>query len=273
MRQVALMVDMPLFIFVSGYFTRLDKSIRDNCMGIFSSFVLFQVIWTIINPPHSVRDILSPALTLWYLLSLCYWRIMIHIVNKFFKDKKIWFAFSLVMMIAAGFVPLTTEFSFQRTFCYFPIFVMGNMVRGTDLIHKIQGINKVFAISMILLVVAVMYYTHPNLLWLLHGKRPFYDYPAIFALGPFLKLLWFVSVSTVSALFVAIVPDVPLLASEGRKTLTIYLFHYFPVYFLFRMGFQTNSLLLIVFVSLIIYVFTSILHNFEFVRKMTCPVN
>lgn len=272
-RQMAIFVDMPLFVFISGYFTRLDKSIRDNCIGIFSSFVLFQIIWTIINPPHSIRDMLSPAITLWYLLSLCYWRIMIKTLNRITKNKMIWFVGSLVMIIVAGFVPLSTEFSFQRTFSFFPFFVLGNMVRGTNVINKIRGINKILATTLLLLVGAVMYYLHPNLLWLLHGKRPFFDYPTLLALGPFVKLVWLICVSILSILFMAIVPDISLLAKEGKKTLTVYLFHYFPIYFLYRVGFQTNNFLLIIFISLSIYLFTSIIHNYKIIRKMTCPVN
>lgn len=45
---------MPLFVFISGFFFNSNKdrsSIIKNCMELFSAYLLFQLIWTIIRPP------------------------------------------------------------------------------------------------------------------------------------------------------------------------------------------------------------------------------
>lgn len=44
--------------------------------------------------------------------------------------------------IAAGYIPISKELSFQRTFAYFPFFVSGNMMRGTDFAGWAKRQNK-----------------------------------------------------------------------------------------------------------------------------------
>ncbi len=109
-------------------------------------------------------------------------------------------------------------------------------------------------------------------MWLLYGKLSFYGYHTSLLVAPALKLVWLIAVSTLCVLVLAIIPDIGLLAKEGSKTLTVYLFHFFPIYILQKMGFQSESLLILIVVALGIHVITSFAHQFKIIRWMTCPI-
>ncbi len=133
---------MPLFSLVSGYFSSPEKPISKNCAGLFSTFVIFHIVWTLINPPSSIHKLLSPAVTLWYLFSLCVWRAIVYYLNLVNKKTWIWFVLSLVLMIVAGFIPLTSEFSFQRIFSFFPFFILGTMMQKIEYSKWLNTKNK-----------------------------------------------------------------------------------------------------------------------------------
>jgi fucose 4-O-acetylase-like acetyltransferase len=262
---------MPLFVMVSGYFSNPDKSIRKSCLGIFSAFVLFQVIWRIMSPPGSLHALLSPAPTLWYLLSLCYWRVFIHEMNKYIKKKWIWLALSLVIMIIAGFIPLSKECSFQRTFAFFPFFILGNMMRGTDGVSWVKRQNKYLCGMILLSFMIVLFFYHPYSQWLTFGFNSFYAYHCDFALAPFVKIGWFLLAVFIGTAFLCVIPDTKLLSSQGDKTLTVYLFHMFPIVFMEKMGVHIDHILISMVLAMVIYLVTNYMHSFRIVRWMTCP--
>lgn len=198
---------MPLFVMVSGYFSNPDKSVRKSCLGIFSAFILFQIIWRIMSPPSSLKALQSPAPTLWYLLSLCFWRVFIHEMNKYIKKKWIWLALSLVIMIIAGFIPLSRECSFQRTFALFPFFVLGNMMRGTDVVCWMKSQNKYLCGMILLAFMMALFFHHPNYYWLNSGLSSFYAYHCDFALAPFVKIGWFLLALFIGTVCLCLIPD------------------------------------------------------------------
>ena len=262
---------MPLFVLVSGYFSNPDKSIRKSCLGLFSAFVLFQIIWRIISPPSSIQSFLSPAQTLWYLLSLCYWRVIVHEMNKYIKKKWIWLVMSLVLMIIAGYVPLSREFSFQRTFAFFPFFVLGNMMRGTEFFSWVKRQNKYLCGTILLTFIIVLYFYHPYSNWLNSGLNSFYAYHCDLVLAPFVKIMWFILAVIIGTAFLSVIPDIKILSSQGSKTLTIYLFHMFPIIFMEKMGVHIDNLFVLIAIAMAIYLITNYMHRFRIVRWMTCP--
>ena len=234
------LIIIPLFVFVSGYFSNPDKSVRKSCLGIFSAFILFQIIWRIMSPPSSLKALLSPAPTLWYLLSLCFWRVFIHEMNKYIKKKWILLALSFVIMIIAGFIPLSRECSFQRTFAFFPLFVLGNMMRGTDVVSWMKAQNKYLSGMILLAFMMALFFHHPNYYWLNSGLSSFYAYHCDFALAPFVKIGWFLLALFIGTVCLCLIPDSKILSSQGDKTLTVYLFHV-PYRFLGKDGCSYRS--------------------------------
>ncbi len=60
--------------------------------------------------------------------------------------------------------------------------------------------------------------------------------------APLVKILWFISATIIGFAFLCVIPDIKIFSTQGNKTLTIYLIHFFPIYFLQEMGLRTNNL-------------------------------
>lgn len=265
------LITMPLFSLVSGYFSNPEKTPLNSCIGLFSTFVIFQIVWTLIDPPNSIYQLLSPAVTLWYLLSLCMWRVIIFYLNLITKNRRYWFVLSLVFMIVAGLVPLTREFSFQRTFSFFPFFILGIMMQKIEYAKWLNTKNKYLCGIVLASFVLILLNYHPDCPWLLYGRDSFYRFHCALIAAPFVKILWFILATIIGFAFLCVIPDTKILSSQGNKTLTIYLFHFFPIYFLQEIGFRTNNLFYLIGLSLLIYFATNLLDSFRLVRWLVQP--
>lgn len=158
---------MPVFVFLSGYFTSLSSD-RDTrikwlkqtlyllifahvaqhllliLMGLTSSLIngySFQIS-SVLNK----RSFIVPAFTLWYLASLIYWRIATWTIGDKVNDIVL-FVVSCIVAILAGFIPLNNEFSFQRAFSFAPFFVLGVSFKKRQLISELEKKPVFFAIA------------------------------------------------------------------------------------------------------------------------------
>ena len=236
---------MPLFVFVSGYFFNPNKgrsSIIRNCIELFSTYLLFQLIWNIIRPPHSLSSVLSPAVTLWYLLCLVYWKLIL-LFAKNWIDAKLLICVVL-LSILVGFVPIGTQLSFQRLFTFFPFFVAGNLLRGRLLVKIKDFLKKWVSIGLLIAVIVGLSFIDTQWKWLLFGDCSYYDFPCRLVVAPLFRFGYYVFASFLSVLIMALIPDRRILASIGTKTMTIYLFHFFPIGGLKLLGIKTDSIIL-----------------------------
>jgi len=131
---------MPLFVMVSGYVFSVDMPVKKLKRGIIllaEALIVFQIIRLAIPLLKGVyptaENLVTPAWTLWYLLSLIAWRLMSFGVYNFVKrdvrTEVIVLCVSMTVAILSGFIPATTELSFQRTFVFFPFFLLGMFFR------------------------------------------------------------------------------------------------------------------------------------------------
>ena len=81
---------MPLFVFLSGYFTRPEEMTEKAVRGAFhflSLFILFDLLmWLVFPRDVNYRTILTPQYAMWYLLSMFYWRFLSMFVKKGMAD-------------------------------------------------------------------------------------------------------------------------------------------------------------------------------------------
>ena len=157
---------MPVFVFLSGYFTSLSSNREKRIKWIKKSLIIYvvaQVAETLLrmllvlagsivkgNEFHlsSFLDwhkLISPDFALWYLVCLLYWRIAIWAMGKNLKEIP-FFLISCVTAILAGYVPLGYEFSFQRAFAFFPFFMLGIVFKKRQLINKLERIPVLYAV-------------------------------------------------------------------------------------------------------------------------------
>ena len=75
---------MPLFVFVSGYFTK-KKTFSDTfrgCLRLVETLFIWNIIYCIFDPSTelTIERLLKPAFAYWYLLCLIIWRFILQII-------------------------------------------------------------------------------------------------------------------------------------------------------------------------------------------------
>lgn len=134
---------MPLFVFISGYFTK-RKDVKEAFIGskrLLWYLCVFQALdliirYVITNDMPSLRACVSPCFALWYLLCLFYWRILLSLIPQSL-NRHIVIISSIVLSILAGFVPVGGELGFQRFLSFMPYFMTGHYY-GKDLIKYLK---------------------------------------------------------------------------------------------------------------------------------------
>lgn len=269
--------NMPLFVFVSGYLFNTSKPWDKVLLGgaeLLVAYSLFQVIWMILNhTPMEVRNFFLPQFSLWYLLSLFFWRIILKSFSCVSRNKYAWFVVSIIISLCCGFIPLGKEMSFQRTFSFLPFFIMGFLCRGTAILDNIRGIDKRITIGIVFIFVIVSFYVGKPPYWLLCGRTSYYDFHCNLVLSPFIKLCWYFIAVVLSACFLNLIGDREQFSKHGSKTLTVYLLHYFPIWLLRHLGYRTESLLLLTCLSFAIFVVLIYIHRFYIIEWITNPLS
>jgi fucose 4-O-acetylase-like acetyltransferase len=124
---------IPLFVFLSGYFSSAEepttKRIQSVIVDLLAPYLIFESIWSAI---HSVNagaflfNPLRPSWTLWFLLSLAAWRILLPYIASLPAPLTL----SIVIALASGYWGVDQTLSLSRTLAFLPFFVLGWRARG-----------------------------------------------------------------------------------------------------------------------------------------------
>ena len=154
---------MPVFVLLSGYFTKIssDEKFLKWLRKTFCIFLIFQVglvlLEWVLGEEVGWRVLIVPQYALWYLVSLIFWRLSIQLLAKIHVLPNVWMlVVSVCLVPLISFIPIGLEFSFQRTFVFFPFYVAGLLVNQHQLLPKVNRVNKWLsvAVSVLALVVA-----------------------------------------------------------------------------------------------------------------------
>ena len=161
---------MPVFIFLSGYFTSLraneerhktwlEKTLLIYFIAQLTHFLLRIILESSYSPVKgesfnasilSWKVFVSPELALWYLVCLVYWRIAIWKVFKKINVATL-FIISVVLALFSGLIPIDHDFAFQRAFAFFPFFTLGVVFKKKKLLVHLERIPYRYAIAALLL--------------------------------------------------------------------------------------------------------------------------
>lgn len=124
---------MPAMILLSGFFSHAEASPKaiKSTLQLIVVWLVWEGIWALIH--FGVEDkipgqkfLVSPAWTLWFLVSLATMRILLPYIVKFRYPLLL----SIVLALVSGFSPVIgTEFSASRTLSFMPFFVLGWMAK------------------------------------------------------------------------------------------------------------------------------------------------
>lgn len=137
---------MPVFVFISGYFTNVHSNNKKLFRWIFSTLIIYivvqeiqNILWFALGEGYDLEKItlITPFYTLWYLVSLITWRILLVFFHDKIGDKSlVLISFSICAL--SGLVPVGNPFSVQRTLVFLPFFVLGYVCRKNALLQKID---------------------------------------------------------------------------------------------------------------------------------------
>jgi fucose 4-O-acetylase-like acetyltransferase len=229
---------MPAFIMISGYFAKgynkkgyLLKSVKK----ILIPYFIFQVIYSFYYYFNGQEERLSidffhPHWTLWFLLSLFFWNLLLYL---FAKLRWIGFTLAVVMGIAIGYINDVGGFlSLSRTFVFFPYFLLGYLLSGE---HLKRIIRTRFSLPLgLLIIAATLFYfgtSFPKdaVPWLL-GDTSYANMGGEQLSDGLFRGIQYGLTFIVIFGFLALIPSGQFKITKiGERTLYVYLFHGFII--------------------------------------------
>jgi fucose 4-O-acetylase-like acetyltransferase len=276
-RQWIYLFHMPLFVFISGYYSHkieLKKVLWKNLWKLMEPLILIQILMICVNYHKngtiSIKEILTPWWVLWYLLSLIYWRILIQFIPDTFlnnqKNLKYLVISTFIIGIIAGFLPFDRFLSFQRTFAFLPFFFLGYYMKGKNLFRLERF--KLFYIVFLMLTFAVPLFMTQYLGKLQHADPygNFYD--------ACVRIFVFILSIPMSLAFINICPKIKWSAKQGKFSLQYYIYHALLISLSFIIIRKTNlpmSLSVSAFYSFVLIALLGMASYLPYFNKLTNP--
>ena len=152
---------MPVFTFISGYLSKrttryatYGKKVIVSCL---LPYIIFNIAYgflyaTLHHSCVNIFDILNPQWTLWYLLSLFFWKIMVEPLSKL----RYIFLITVFLSLYVGTIDSVGEFvSLSRTICFFPYFCAGYLT-SEEYLSKIRNGVLFFPVTLFVAVMALV---------------------------------------------------------------------------------------------------------------------
>lgn len=219
---------MPLFVFISGYFSHKKdrKGFITSIWKLLEPLVLYHVILTtfdlIIRGGFSWDIILSPWGFLWYLLSLIYWRLILQVIpDRILRNKKLILSVTFLISIFSGFLPFDRILAIQRTLSFMPFFFLGYYMRGKNLFlpDKYKPLSLIFLI--LVFVLLILFQQHYSSLY--HYNPYKNSYETIY------RIILFILSIPMSVAFLNLCIVTPWIIRQGKLTMQYYIYHVIAV--------------------------------------------
>ncbi len=219
---------MPLFIFITGFFSKnIVTKNRNKILNYIVLYLIMQSIELIIT--KAKFTIVKPAYTLWYIQSIIIYNLLVPIIHKMKPISACILSFIIGLII--GFDNnANTIASLSRTFVMLPFFVMGYFM-NEEMLNKIKSRrNIIFAvIFLILLAISIPYIIGkpikmPRNLLLAQTS---YSNMKLGKMGILYRTFWYVLATITSLSILLIVPKkkLPIISKFGTRTLQVYCLH------------------------------------------------
>lgn len=226
---------MPAFTLVSGYFA---KSFRKKgylpkiAKKLVLPYMIFQLIYSVFyyflyDKSDFQVDPLTPHWSLWFLISLFFWNMLLPLFVKY----KAAYALSvaLILGLAVGyFDSIANYLSLSRTFVFFPLFLLGYYMKKEHFYTLLQPKMKGAAICILAIVFAGFYlFPEINYEWLL-GSKPYSELDVTSISAVFTRFgFYLLSLIMVFTFFTLVPRKQYFFTNLGKNTLYVYLLHGF----------------------------------------------
>lgn len=228
---------MPAFILISGFFAKgiYEKGyITKITKKLILPYILFQIVYGVfyyfIHSKDTFKlELFQPHWSLWFLISLFCWNIMLLIFNRMKPVYAISIAF-LAGLGAGYFDWMSTYFSLSRTFVLFPFFLTGYYLSKKHFKALAQPRARVGSfIVMLIVLIGILSFPELNEKWFF-GSKAYSEFDSVDFYGMLKRAGIYVVQFAMAASFFAFVPRRQFFfTSWGKNTLYVYLLHGFIV--------------------------------------------
>lgn len=235
---VIFLFHMPAFIMISGYFAKgfnkkgyLSKSVKKILLPYFIFQFIYSIYYYVNGQEDKLNfDVLHPHWTLWFLLSLFFWNLLLYL---FARLKWAGLALSILLGICIGYIDHVGSFlSLSRTFVFFPYFLLGYLLKENQL-KKIIRTKYSLPIGLIIIVGTLIYFgtAFPKdaVPWLL-GDTSYANMGGKDISDGLIRGLQYALTLIVVFGFMVLIPSGQFKVTKiGERTLYVYLFHGFII--------------------------------------------
>lgn len=227
---------MPLFIFISGFLSKnIYKSKKILFKDLLVPYIVLNIIWYTLAYLYTGEynlPIIYPGWTLWFLLSLFFWRISL----KYLIRVKYILPISFILGIIVGLVPNGSILSFSRTIYFLPYFLLGYYCDSNKL-EKLNKINVWTALlGVIIFIVLCLYIADKNILdyRFLYGSYSYKELNMNIWIGMAYRVLLYMSSIILSSFICILTPTIKTFYSNlSKSTMYVYAFHIYVVLIIF----------------------------------------
>jgi len=228
---------MPAFILISGYFAKgfRKKGYTVNLIKkLLVPYIIFQGVYAlfyyyILNYQTIHLDPLDPQWSLWFLLSLFFWNLLLRPFSKFKPFIGLTIAFSLGIIV--GYFDFISNYlSLSRTFVFFPFFLLGFHLARDQMKVNTNIIMRSLSVMIFSTVFLFFYFNHEvDYQWLL-GSKPYSEMEHVSYISALKRgYIYILSIITTFSFLILVPRKKYFFTSVGKYTLYVYLLHGFFV--------------------------------------------
>ena len=222
---------MPIFVFVSGYFSKGNKkSILKQVVIYFIFQTIYFLLYKFILHENIPLNYLQPIWIMWYIFALAIWNSLLFLIKKMsiIKNTYVYLLILLAFLLSliCGYIDKIGYFlSLSRIISFFPFFLLGYFTKNISIkIIKKDSNNVASFMYCFLALICILYFVRiPNI-----NKIWFYGSYSYKNGGYNIIFKFFSNVLSLCMIyyFNNFVPNKKsILSFIGKNTLYIYLFH------------------------------------------------
>ncbi len=233
---------MPLFIFISGLFSK--KAIRNrNFKKVFEYIAIFFWMKIVLFIVESLCKGTLVTFTVfyeswipWFMFALAAFYLITILLQNL--DFKYLFCLSVLLACVAGYDDkISTFLVLSRIFVFYPFFLVGYHMKQELVLEKLNKIIwKVFAILSIITCAVIAFAKIENVYWirpLLTGQNPYSTLGEYTPYGGIIRFIYYGVAFVLVFAWIAIAPQKKsFLSTIGSRSLYVYFSHYILIYVL-----------------------------------------
>lgn len=261
---------MPAFILISGFFARgIHKKgyLTKITKKLIIPYLIFQGIYTfyyffILDQTAIALDPLNPQWSLWYLMSLFCWNVMLFLFTKWRAGVSLFLAVALGILVGY-FDEINNYLSLSRTFVFFPFFLLGYFFKK-EYFEKFGDRKFKIIAGLVLVTIFVAYYFMPEFdyKWLF-GSKPYAELEVSQIDGGWMRLgVYGLTLLSVFSFFSLVPKERYFFTKWGTSSIYVYLLHGFFIKYFRNSEFEgifdhTEQIIVLTIFSILLIAFLS----------------